>query len=131
MVGAQPHAVRELLDVQLVRRRHQVLDRSVDRHDDLGGATGHRGTEVHGLRVPLEPLAPAHLDALVLVRLDREHLEREQTLAVLLEQARIAALLRHLVVDAVRGLALEHLADDPLLAVPVREAVDVRALPGA
>src|SRR6185437_15922779 len=99
------------------------------RHDDLGRARRHRRAIRHRLGAAIEPLAPPDLDALLLVRRDREHAEREQALAVLLEQRRIAAALRDLVVDALRRVALEHLADDLVLAVPVREAVDVRALP--
>jgi hypothetical protein len=88
-------------------------------------ASGVHAAVVHGLGVTLEPLGPPHLDALVLVRFNRKHLEAERAFAVLFEQARVALACDDRVVHLMSGLLLEHFADDLLFAVPIREAIDV------
>src|SRR5205823_761197 len=69
-----------------------------------------------------EALAEADLDALRLARLDGEDAEGEAAIPDLLEQSRIAPAPRDVIVAVARGLLLEYLADDLVLAVPVGEA---------
>src|SRR5262249_25971488 len=106
--------------------RIDALERMVvlDLRPHLALSAGEREPVLEPLADAREPLAQAHLDALPFPRLDGKDVEGEAALAGVLQQARVAAFADHALVQAARGVLLEDLADDLLLAVPVGEALD-------
>ncbi len=102
-------------------RERVIVD---DLRNDVALAAGERQPVLQATARSREPLAEADLYPLPLARLDGKDVEGEASLPCLLQQARIPALAHHVVVEVARGLLLEDLADDLLLAVPVGEALD-------